>query len=220
MATRVFKPESFSRVALKGPGKLQVIQSASSQLIVRAADELVDEVEFSVIDNELSLGFRNSRIVPLQVWRQQVTYELYTPDLNAIALKGSGVIETVEFDTDQLALKLSGSGTISIGRLTADKIRLELDGSGTLKISGDVESQTMTINGSGSYQAENLVSDFACIQLKGSGFAAVCVADHLDVFIGGSGKVNYHGFPDITKRIFGSGALNRVRKVRRAVVAE
>jgi len=220
MATRVFKPESFSRVVLKGPGKLRVIQSASSQLIVRAADELIDEVEFSVIDGELLLGFRKSQIVPLRIWRHQVIYELYTPDLNGIELQGSGVIETVEFDTDQLALKLTGSGTISTGRLTADKIRLDLDGSGTLKISGDVESQVMTINGSGSYQAESLVSDFACIRLNGSGSATVCVADHLDVFIGGSGKVNYHGFPDITKRIFGSGALNRVRKVRRAVVSE
>ncbi len=220
METRVYTPSPFNRVSLRGPGRLKIVQSAERKLSICAAPEMIDKVLFRVSDGHLVLGLKPSVIVPLHLWRDQVLFELVVSDLQAIALTGSGSVQAAGLDTDQIRLKLAGSGMIAIENLTADQARLELSGSGTIKLAGDVESQNVVVNGSGHYAAESLMSDFASVRLNGSGSASLCAADHLDVFIGGSGKVSYLGYPDITKRIFGSGTLNRVRKPRQAAVAE
>ena len=68
------------------------------------------------------------------------------------------------------------------------------------------------INGSGRYEAEHLVSDFAQVTVNGSGQVGVSVTDELNVSIEGSGQVTYAGFPDIAKTISGTGSLTRRRR--------
>lgn len=211
---------NFSRVILKGPGDLQIVQANRAALTITADMEIIDDIASRVTDETLHIGFRNSRIVSLNMWRQKFSFRLHVVDLNLISSLGSGCIHATDFDSDQLELNLSGSGKLAIDELTADTLAVLLSGSGSVSLAGDVESQKVNITGSGSYLAENLLSDFGSLRISGSGVAAVSVADNLDIVIAGSGNVYYHGFPDITKQILGSGAVHRVRKDRKTVRAE
>lgn len=211
---------NISRVILKGPGNLRIVQTSKPGLTVTAPAEIMDDITSHVADGTLHLGYRHRRIVPLDLWRQEISFLLHVQDLNLISSLGSGHVNAADFDTDNLELNLSGSGKIVIDELTSDTLGVVLSGSGKISLTGDVESQQVTIKGSGHYFADSLLSDFGSLRISGSGAASVSVADELDIVISGSGNVNYHGFPEIRKQILGSGAVHRVRKDRKTVRAE
>ncbi|MCB1694092.1 MAG: DUF2807 domain-containing protein, partial [Pseudomonadales bacterium] len=71
------------------------------------------------------------------------------------------------------------------------------------------------VSGAGHYKADRLISDFAQVRLSGAGTADVSVSDDLDVVISGPGRVSYAGYPEIVKRITGSGKLVRRRRANR-----
>jgi hypothetical protein len=103
---------------------------------------------------------------------------------------------------------------VNLDHLTADNFRATIHGSGYVRAQGDVETQSIVVNGSGKYLSDHLVSDFAQVTLNGSGKMSISVSDELNVVINGSGEVAYGGFPDITKAISGSGTLTRRRRVK------
>jgi len=209
-----------SRVILRGPGNLRIVQASQAGLTITAPAEIIEDITSHVADGTLHLGYRNQRIVPLAMWRQEISFLLHVEDLNQISSLGSGRIQVADFDSDNLELNLSGSGEIVIDELTADSLAVLVSGSGNVTLAGDVESQQLNIKGSGYYYADQLLSDLGSLRISGSGAASVSVADRLDVVISGSGNVNYHGFPEIRKQILGSGAVHRVRKDRKTVRAE
>ncbi len=210
----------FSRVILRGAADMQIVQANKQGLTITADAGIIDDITSRVMDDTLHIGYRESSVVSLNMWRQKISILLHVIDLNLISSSGSGSIHAADFDSDQLALKLAGSGQITIDELTADELVVVLSGSGSLDLAGDVESQRVSIKGSGSYLADRLQSDFGYLKISGSGVAAVSVADELDIVITGSGKVNFHGYPEVTKQILGSGTVNRIRKDRKSVQAE
>jgi hypothetical protein len=211
---------NISRVILRGPGDLRIVQASQPGLTITAPAEIIEDITSDIVDATLHLGYRDRRVVPLDMWRQEISFLLHVEDLNQISSLGSGRIQAADFDSDNLEVNVSGSGEIVIDDLTSDTLVAVLSGSGSVSLGGDVENQKVTIKGSGYYFADNLLSDIGCLRISGSGTASVSVGDQLDILISGSGNVNYHGFPEIRKQILGSGAVHRVRKGRKTVRAE
>ena len=107
---------------------------------------------------------------------------------------------------------MADEGQVLLDQLTADRFDARISGLGGIQVVGDVEVQSIVISGSGNYLAEKLISDFSDIKVTGSGNGTVTVNDELSVAISGSGTVSYSGYPDIYKRITGSGKIVRRRK--------
>ena len=72
---------------------------------------------------------------------------------------------------------------------------------------GKVVSQQVTLTGAGRYQAADLQSDDAVIEINGAGTAVVWAEKTLDVGISGMGNVEYYGAPRVSKRISGVGSV-------------
>lgn len=202
---------SFDKVKFRGPGELKIIQCDQESLQIIAPDYVLENVISTVMDGELKLGYQDSRIINLCAHREKITYELRLKDLKQLIFVGSGRIDIPDLDNDQLKIISKGSGEIHMDQLTADDLKIDSSGSGNICIRGDVELQTITLTGSGSFMSENLVSDFAHVVLKGSGVVKLSVSEELSVKITGSGQVYYTGFPEIEKVISGSGTLKRNR---------
>ena len=79
-----------------------------------------------------------------------------------------------------------------------------------MRATGKADSQDIDISGSGSYEALDLESKEAEIDLGGSGKASVNVLDDLDVTISGSGSVQYRGNPTVIQDIRGSGEVRKL----------
>jgi len=78
---------------------------------------------------------------------------------------------------------------------------------GDVYLSGVVEDQRIKISGTGNYQAGDLFSRTAAIDISGSGSAQVWVADNLDLDISGMGDLSYYGEPILNTDISGMGNI-------------
>ncbi|MBQ75632.1 MAG: hypothetical protein CMQ20_11520 [Gammaproteobacteria bacterium] len=212
MSVEIRKAKRFDQVRFRGPGTLKITQGDSESLTIHAPAYVMEHVESEVIDTVLHLGYVSPKVVSLKVLHEVISYDLCMKDVRRLVLSGAGRIFIPDLDNDAVSAEVSGSGMIMLDNLTADRFDVVIGGSGSVKVAGDVEAQSALISGSGNYNAERLVSDFAHVRISGSGNANVSVSDDLNVVISGSGKVSYAGYPDISKLISGSGKLLRRRR--------
>lgn len=206
------KLKSFNRVKFRGPGILTIVQDEEESLEIDAPGYMLNEIQSSVSDEELSIGYVATSIVSLSAHREKIQYSLKVRNLKQLLVKGSGDVFLPDLDNDQFKIVLSGSGSTKVGQLTADRLEVNISGSGRVDVTGDVETQVIKLSGSGCYFAEKLVSDFADVIVSGSGQAEINTSDELSVVISGSGLISYSGYPDVYKQISGSGRLTRRRR--------
>ncbi len=64
-----------------------------------------------------------------------------------------------------------------------------------MTLSGTVDSQVVTLSGTGNYDGEDLQSASAEVDVDGAGGAVVAVSDRLDATVGGVGSIEYIGDP-------------------------
>jgi hypothetical protein len=176
----------FTSVSLKGSGQLTIDENGTESLTITADDNLLPDLISEVRGNQLILGSRdNLNINP----SRDVVYKLTVKDLNEIVIGGSGSVDAKGIHTDRLKVVIGGSGTLSAA--------------------GSAEQQEITLAGSGDYQGQGLKSKTATIGIMGSGGAVLAASDKLDVFIAGSGSIQYIGDPIVTQRILGSGSVQK-----------
>jgi hypothetical protein len=171
----------FDEVVLEGIGNLTTQQTGSESLSIEAEDNIIPYLKSEVEGDRLIISVEDNTSINST---EPINYRLTVKDLNTLTLSGSGNIATTGISADDLALTLSGSGNI--------------------------EAPDIDISGSGSYEAQDLESKEAEIDLGGSGKASVNVSDDLDVRIGGSGSVQYRGDPTVSQDIRGSGKVSQL----------
>jgi len=177
----------FDRVELHGSGKLILAQGSAEALTVEAEDNLMKYIETDVRGNTLMLGFEDGVIVQT---RKPIIFYLTMVDIAGVDVSGTGDVEAARVETDRLDIGISGSGSVDIA--------------------GQSTEQTVRINGSGKYNANEMESEITTIDVSGSGEAAVWVTDQLTVDISGSGDVQYYGNPRIMQEISGSGSIEGI----------
>ena len=196
----------FTEVALAGSGNLTIRQTGSDSLSIEAEDNIIPKLTSEVANGRLTLGVEpNTNLWPTK----PINYELTVKDLNAIQSLGSGGIYMNSINTDVLGITNNGSGEINLANVEANNLRVASGGSGAVKTAGKVGSQVVGILGSGHYQAEDLQSQEAKVDIKGSAEATVNVTERLDARITGSGSIEYVGNPTISQQVRGSGELRR-----------
>ena len=223
--TQTIDISGFDRVLLEGFGNVYIEQGESEYLSVQTDSNIIPLLDIKVQGRELRLGTKlGVDITP----SESITYNLTVKSLNSISLAGSGNFEVEPMKSGDMTVSLPGSGNINIKGLKAGNLSVDLNGSGnitikgidaktldgSLKGSGDinlaghVNSQNVTINGSGNYLAGNLQTDISDISIPGSAGATVWVKDELRVNISGSGDIHYFGKPTVSQSISGSGNIN------------
>ena len=145
----------------------------------------------------------------------------------AVGLAGSGDI-TVAGDREDLVIDLDGSGSIDAGGLISRSASVGGDGSGDIAVTvegsallvalggsmsieagGTVDEAVIALDGSGDFAGRWLTAGSASVVISGSGGVAITVVDHLHAAITGSGDVVYHGAPEVSREISGSGEVRR-----------
>jgi len=212
MSVEIRKVTRFDQVRFRGPGTLKITQGDVGSLTIHAPAYVIKDIQSEVKDSILRLGYVAPKVTSLKVHQEVISFDLCMKDVRKVTSTGSGKVLIPDLDNDVVTVENIGSGLIVMEHLTADRLDVVIRGSGEVKVAGDVEAQSSVMSGSGSYEAERLVSDFAHIKITGSGDANVSVSDDLNVVITGSGKISYGGYPDISKVISGSGRLMRRRR--------
>jgi hypothetical protein len=109
-----------------------------------------------------------------------------------------------------LQLAVGGTSGARIDPLTAQLLDVRIAGSGQVALAGTVDTQTVEINGTGVYDATNLVSRVASVDVRATGQAVVNVSESLNAVVGGTGRVSYIGNPQVSQDVSGVGSVTKV----------
>jgi hypothetical protein len=228
----VMKTESrplsaFASVNLSTGGTLEVTQGDQLALTIEAEDNLLPLLTSDVKENRLTLG-----TIPNTTFRatKAITYRLSVITLEQLTISGSGTAKIATLNAPTFNFELGGSGTLMLGTLTGNTqlvlniggsgnaridalkgqtIAINLKGSGNVTLKGEASDQQLSIEGSGTYDGEGLVSLNAQVYVAGDGDATLNVRDRLEVESLGSGDVLYVGNPTVSRTITGSGGVRQ-----------
>ena len=202
----------FDQVRFMGTGALKITQTNEESLTVDAPAYVMKHIISDVEDGVLTVGYKSPEVAPIRAFKEPISFYLSMKELLEIVVTGQGSVVVPDLDSDALRVEISGRGNVSLEHLTADNFKAIVHGSGRIWAEGDVEKQSIVVNGPGNIVTDRLMCDFAHVRLNGPGKVSVLATDELNVLINGEGEVTYGGFPCITQTITGRGALNRRRR--------
>lgn len=209
MISQERKVSGFNQVLFNGNGNLFISQGDTESVRLEGEDSIIEMITTLVVDNALRIDYKKASMAHLISSRPPINIYVQVKAVQEIRLTGSGTISTpTPLDAFQLKVSISGSGSGTID-VKGHKLVTILSGSSNFVVKGTVENQDVWISGSGIYQAKNLSSNVANINITGSGKVSVRVQDDLDVRISGAGTVIYQGVPRIHQTISGSGSITR-----------
>jgi Putative auto-transporter adhesin, head GIN domain len=174
---------AFTRVDSPGSVDLRIHVGEPQRVRVLAGEKVIDDVGTEVRDGTLRLTFDHHGF-----GGRDVIVEASVPRLTGIQASGSGDIDADGIDADAFELRSDGSADVELAGRAA---RLDVD-----------------VDGSGDADLARLQARDARVTAGGSGDVDVR-AGRLDVNMDGSGDVRYHGRPQLTKHVDGSGDLSR-----------
>jgi hypothetical protein len=176
----------FTGVELTSIGDLHIEQTGTESLTIDADADVLPKLTSNVSDGVLELGVAPGTTVATT---RRIVYRLTVTTLDSIAV--------------------SGVGDATVSRLRADRLTIEINGAGEVTLAGTVDSQAVTIRGTGDYDGEDLQSATAKVTIDTAGNAVLRVSDRLDATVSGVGSVEYIGDPRVTKDISGVGSVKQ-----------
>jgi len=192
----------FSKVHLKGSGKVFLTPGEKQSLEIKTDDNIMPLIETDVSGNKLTISHGNHHLRP-------TSFEVYITleNLEGVRISGSGdIIGKGRFVTDTLVTEISGSGDMDL-EVETGLLETKISGSGSIHLSGKAEDYTVSISGSGKINAFDVDAKHVSVKISGSGDCRVSTSESLDAKISGSGDVYYRGRPQINAKISGSGSL-------------
>ena len=189
--------------------ELRIEQGPTESLWLRVDEVVMPHLETPVQDGVLTLTYpldvRHASRPPLPI-----ETVLTVVDLERIELRDGGWITASRLGVDHLVVRASGRGEILLSDLRADALEVEVLDSGPVRATGSVGRQRARLAGRGAYEAGDLASREATIEVSQAGSATVRVGDRLRAVVGGAGSVYYFGDPLVESSISGTGDVVRL----------
>jgi hypothetical protein len=203
--------KNINKVSASGTGSLLITQcedpkNCIESLEITADDNILEYFYGTMNDDTLELGQKNNGsfnpIIPIK-------YHLTVRDIISIQSSGTTKIESASISTKRLTIDSQSSSPINIKNIESDELTVNANGSGSIKVSGKVDNQTIKITGSGKYDADQLISQEAIIDLNGSAALYLSVINRITGKSYGSESItlNKKYNPKKEVKIFGSAKI-------------
>ena len=207
IATKNLSLSPFSGLDLSVAGNLVISQGPVQEVKVTGHSNIIDRITDRVSGDVWTIDLGNG-----SYRNYELNIEVIVPNLEEIALSGSGHIHVNDFTGQyNLDVDLSGSGQIDLHSFYGtENMDIDIKGSGRIKAYKSFPSLRnldINISGSGGYQGFPVMSDVCDIKISGSGICQVSVRNTLDVTISGSGTVHYKGNPTVTSHTNTAGGI-------------
>jgi len=214
--------KGFDQVAIRGntcSAQIFITQSEHEGLTIEAPIEHLQQLRSEVKDRKLTVRLGGSWLQELEyalttcLNKPHIIYHLDVRELTYLEVQCAYKVHAPRLETSHLRVKLNGTGDFRLDRLSANTLEVRHSGCGIIQISGQVEEQTIVLNGIGSYVSPGLDSQRARVHIKGTGTARVHVNQALDATLRGLGNLEYSGIADVHKRISGPGQILHVAEL-------
>jgi hypothetical protein len=206
--------EPFHQMRVSGAAELFVVQGAREHLTVETPTRGL-QVVANVRGDTLNISIRDTRrwwhsLIGRGSGSRTTRITVTVRAIDALTVNGAVKLTASGLATPSLRLSASGGSSLQVDGLKTGT--LQVSGNGALKahLSGEATEQHVSISGAGEYQAEELASQRATINVSGVGHVVVRVERELDATISGAGNVEYVGNPVVKERVSGMGRVKRL----------
>lgn len=184
----------FTTVEAQNAFELQITQSDSFAVTVRADDNIMDLVDVSKEGDTLKL--RLERGVSLR--NATLEAEITMPDLEGLDLSGASRASVSGFrSSGQLDIGLSGASSLD-GDLEAGDVDINASGASRVVLDGSATGLTIEGSGASSLDLADFTVETAEVRLSGASDATVRAQERIDpVDVSGASKLRYLGDPSL-----------------------
>ena len=186
---------------------MTIEQGVPEELILNTDNNLVAFILSAVQGETLVIG--NEPGIDLEP-SQDIEALLRLNNIDNITHSGIGDMTVPDLRGTQIDISMSGIGDIDISNLDVTNLNVLISGVGNVLIAGQVESQSVELSTLGNYEAENLFSTTADVNILSIGSAMVQVSNTLNAHITGSGSVYYIGNPVVNRAGNGTGKVTQL----------
>jgi len=197
-----------SGVNLATIGNLTIELGDTESFSVEADDNLMEYFKTSVVGGVLRIEV-NDR-VNLNP-SSPIKYSLTVKSLESIKVTSVGVVFAPALTADEFSVTIASTGKVSIPELTAEQLTVDISSTGNLDIDGGiVKYQDIKLSSSGNYNAEDLASEEAKVNISRTGSATIWVENTLSVKLNSTGDLYYRGDPTVDQTTNSTGNVNRI----------
>jgi hypothetical protein len=206
---------AFRAVELRYFGQLHLRQGPETTVEIEGDPDVLAKVHARVAGDTLILEIGESWLDRLTsgvllVAHRPLHYHVTTPDLDRVAVSGTGKVDGDGLRTERLEVSVSGTADVNLAGVECEELAGTISGRGSFELGGGAERVRFRVSGSGDIDAGELACADAEVRISGQGNATLRVRDRLDVRVSGVGQVRYHGDPTVTQRISGAGSVTQV----------
>ena len=196
----------FTEIEVSGPFDVLVTCGEDQTVTITIDDNLMDLITTKVRRGVLEIKCEES----FSAHRRSII-EISLPELEALALHGSGDVRVQAAKGDELEFDLHGSGTIEVVDINAELLLVTIAGSGEFVAEGKADEVEVRVSGSGDIDLRELIADDASVRISGSGDVEVYAVESFSGRVTGSGDIRIHGNPKrFTEKVSGSGDIRRM----------
>jgi hypothetical protein len=203
---------AFESIAIVYPGAEIIVQQGDKEAVeVEADDNLLPQLSTEVISGILTIKNVETNWQNMVNPSQPVRISITAGELNEIVLSAPvGDLVVNKLQADALKLVLSGGAQIKLNGIQVDLLDSDLSGAGNIQASGTAAEIKLILSGLGNFNAADLKSNKATIELSGMGNATVQVEKELVATITGAGSIEYLGNPFVEQIVTGAGSVKPV----------
>ena len=191
---------------MRGEGTVFLSQGEEISVAVETDDNLVSRVYTEVRGGTLELSYASGSLGTHLRPTQGYNYHITVVDLENVTIEGLAEVFADGVVTERLDLDVTGSGQVNVDDLRADEVKAHITGSGEITLSGEADTQEISVTGSGIFDGHDFEGEYVEVSNKGKGSATVWATVDLDVSLAGEGDIRYYGdvVPDMSN---GSGGV-------------
>lgn len=184
--TEVRTPGTFTGVHSSGANPITITYGTEYKVEIKGSGNLIPRYKTNIFNGTLNLGYEYVRI-----GKDDIEVFVTMPAVNNASMSGSG--------------KLNINGIFP----TQTQFRLTISGSSDTKVNGTIPTDEVSVNisGSGDADLQNVQAKNGDVRISGSGDVKLSVQNTLKARISGSGKVFYTGNATVDSEISGSGTV-------------
>jgi len=202
----------FDSISISAGMNLFIEQTGTETLEIEAEDNIIPKISTEVENGKL--------IIKYKTWilgfggiisNEPVNVYVTVKDLEEISISSGARLSCEELDSAKLKISM-GSGSTGKISVNVSELKAGLSSGSGLEIHGSASNQEVNLSSGVNYDAENLISESAKINISSGAVAIINVSDSLDVNISSGGLVKYIGSPQVISNISSGGSLQSISK--------
>lgn len=196
--------DEFFNIDIDGAYNLVFIQDSTWQVLVEAESNILPLID--IYKNNNTLIVKNESGIEFDL-NEPIVVEIHHQGINSLDFAGAGKISGKNYYS-QIHYYLSGASEVNM-ELICSELDVTVSGTAVLTFSGEAIESYITIAGTGTVYAEELVVEKSWNTISGEGTEYLNVSEQLSADISGVGYIYYIGNPVLITKILGVGSVTK-----------